>query len=343
MTVHYEADPAVIRSKNVAVIGYGSQGHAHALNLRDSGVDVVVGLREGSASSAEAEAEGLTVLSPEEAAAWADVIMLLVPDQHHKTVYEGSIREHLTPGKALAVGHGFSVHYEQIEPPEGVDVFLVAPKSPGHLVRRVYEEGGGVPCLVAVHQDATGGALALALSYADAIGGTHAGVIETTFKDETETDLFGEQAVLCGGSEALIKAGFETLTEAGYPPELAYFECLHELKLIVDLYYEGGLERMNHSVSDTAEYGGHAIGRRIITDAVKAEMKKVLDEVQSGQFARAFIADQENGGAKLAEMRRQSETHPIERVGKKLRGMMDWLKPKAAAGDGAAEPASTPT
>ncbi len=344
MTVHYEADPAVIRSKTVAVIGYGSQGHAHALNLRDSGVDVVVGLREGSASAAEARAEGLPVLTPEKAAERADVIMLLVPDQHHKAVYEGSIREHLTPGKALAVGHGFSVHYAQVEPPEGVDVFLVAPKSPGHLVRRVYEEGGGVPCLVAIHQDATGSALDLALSYADAIGGTHAGVIETTFKDETETDLFGEQAVLCGGSEALIKAGFETLVEAGYPPELAYFECLHELKLIVDLYYEGGLERMNYSVSDTAEYGGHAIGNRIVTDSVKAEMKKVLGEIQSGQFAKEFIADQATGGAKLAEMREASESHPIEAIGKKLRGMMDWLKPKAAAGDGASEaaaPAST--
>ncbi|WP_420456298.1 ketol-acid reductoisomerase [Rubrivirga sp.] len=333
MTVHYQADPAVIRSKKVAVIGYGSQGHAHALNLRDSGVDVVVGLRDGSASAEEAAAEGLTVVSPEAAAEWADVVMLLVPDQHHKKVYEESIREHLTPGTALAVGHGFSVHYDQVAPPEGVDVFLVAPKSPGHLVRRVYTEGGGVPCLVAVEQDATGGALDLALSYADAIGGTHAGVIETTFKDETETDLFGEQAVLCGGSEALIKAGFETLVEAGYPEELAYFECLHELKLIVDLYYEGGLARMNHSVSDTAEYGGHAIGNRVITDAVKGEMKKVLAEVQSGAFARDFIADQQAGGAKLAEMRRQSEAHPIETVGQKLRGMMGWLK-SPTAGDG---------
>ena len=342
MTVHYEADPAVIRSKTVAVIGYGSQGHAHSLNLRDSGVDVVVGLREGSSSAAEARAAGLEVVTPAEAAARADVIMLLVPDQHHKAVYDASIREHLTPGKALAVGHGFSVHYDQIQPPEGVDVFLVAPKSPGHLVRRTYEEGRGVPCLVAIAQDATGGALDLALSYADAIGGTHAGVIETTFKDETETDLFGEQAVLCGGSEALIKAGFETLVEAGYPPELAYFECLHELKLIVDLYYEGGLERMNYSVSDTAEYGGHAIGDRIITPAVKAEMKKVLEEVQSGQFAREFIADQENGGAKLAEMRAASESHPIEQIGKKLRGMMDWLRPKAASGDGATEEAAAP-
>jgi ketol-acid reductoisomerase len=345
MTVHYEADPAVIRQKTVAVIGYGSQGHAHSLNLRDSGVDVVVGLREGSSSAAEAQAAGLEVVTPAEAAARADVIMLLVPDQHHKKVYEESICEHLTPGKALAVGHGFSVHYDQIQPPEGVDVFLVAPKSPGHLVRRTYEEGRGVPCLVAIHQDATGGALALALSYADAIGGTHAGVIETTFKDETETDLFGEQAVLCGGSEALIKAGFETLVEGGYPPELAYFECLHELKLIVDLYYEGGLERMNYSVSDTAEYGGHAIGDRIVTPAVKAEMKKVLEEVQSGQFARDFIADQEAGAPKLKAMREASQAHPIETIGKKLRGMMDWLRPTVTApsGDGTSEPAAAPT
>ena len=345
MTVHYkdDADPAVIRSKTVAVIGYGSQGHAHSLNLRDSGVDVVVGLREGSASADEARAAGLEVVSPAEAAERGDVIMLLVPDQHHKAVYEASIAPHLTPGKALAVGHGFSVHYDQVAPPEGVDVFLVAPKSPGHLVRRVYTEGGGVPCLVAIHQDATGGALDLALSYADAIGGTHAGVIETTFKDETETDLFGEQAVLCGGSEALIKAGFETLVEAGYPAELAYFECLHELKLIVDLYYEGGLERMNYSVSDTAEYGGHAIGNRVITDAVKGEMKKVLGEIQSGAFAREFIVDQADGGTKLAEMRAASEAHPIETIGKKLRGMMGWLKPKASSGDGATEAATQPS
>ncbi|MEM6326185.1 MAG: ketol-acid reductoisomerase, partial [Bacteroidota bacterium] len=315
MTVHYDADPAVIRSKTVAVIGYGSQGHAHSLNLRDSGVEVVVGLREGSASASEARAAGLEVVSPSEAARRGDVIMLLVPDQHHKAVFEDAVLPHLTPGKALAVGHGFSVHYEQVAPPEGVDVFLVAPKSPGHLVRRVYTEGGGVPCLVAIHQDATGNALGLALSYADAIGGTRAGVIETTFKDETETDLFGEQAVLCGGSEALIKAGFETLVEAGYPEELAYFECLHELKLIVDLYYEGGLARMNHSVSDTAEYGGHAIGNRLITDAVKTEMKKVLAEVQSCAFAREFIADQEAGGPKLAAMRAESEAHPLETVG----------------------------
>jgi len=337
MTVHYEADPAVIRSKTVAVIGYGSQGHAHSLNLRDSGVDVIVGLRDGSSSARDARAAGLEVVSPSEAAQRGDVIMLLVPDQHHKAVYEGSVREHLTPGKALAVGHGFSVHYDQIQPPEGVDVFLVAPKSPGHLVRRVFEAGGGVPCLVAIHQDASGNAFDLALSYADAIGGTRAGVIETNFKDETETDLFGEQAVLCGGSEALIKAGFETLVEAGYPEELAYFECLHELKLIVDLYYEGGLARMNYSVSDTAEYGGHAIGNRLITDTVKAEMKKVLAEVQSGAFAREFIADQENGGTHLAEMRAASEAHPIETVGKKLRGMMGWLD-GSAAGDGQATP-----
>jgi ketol-acid reductoisomerase len=339
MTVHYEADSTLIRSRTVAVIGYGSQGHAHALNLRDSAVDVVVGLREGSASADEARAAGLTVVTPAEAAARADVVVLLVPDQHHRKVYEESVAPHLTPGKALTVGHGFSVHYEQVAPPEGVDVILVAPKSPGHLVRRVFTEGRGVPCLVAVAQDATGRALDLALSYADAIGSTRAGVIETTFKDETETDLFGEQAVLCGGSEALIKAGFETLVEAGYPPELAYFECLHELKLIVDLYYEGGLERMNYSVSDTAEYGGHVVGSRIITEAVRAEMKRVLSEVQSGAFARQFIADCESGGHQLAELRRASEQHPIETVGKKLRSMMNWLRP---GGDGHTADAPTP-
>ena len=259
--MHYEADLDLIQSKRVAIIGYGSQGHAHALNLHESGVEVAVGLREGSASAEKAAARGLAVMPVSEAAAWGDVVMMLIPDQHQKRVYEADVREHITAGKALGFGHGFNVQYDQIQPPEGVDVFMVAPKSPGHLVRRTFSEGGGVPCLVAVAQDASGSALALALSYAKAIGGMEAGVIETTFKDETETDLFGEQAVLCGGSEALIKAGFETLVEAGYPPELAYFECLHELKLIVDLYYEGGLEYMNYSVSDTAEYGGYTRGQ----------------------------------------------------------------------------------
>ncbi|MFQ5570325.1 MAG: ketol-acid reductoisomerase [Rhodothermales bacterium] len=328
MNVHYHADPSIIWKKKVAVIGYGSQGHAHALNLADSGAEVAVGLRPGSPSTEKARAGGLRVMSIAEAAAWGDVIMILVPDQHQKRVYEADISAHMHPGKALGFGHGFNIHYGQIEPPEGVDVFMVAPKSPGHLVRRTYEEGNGVPCLVAVAQDASGEALALALSYAAAIGGMSAGVIETTFKDETETDLFGEQAVLCGGSEALIKAGFETLVEAGYPAELAYFEVLHELKLIVDLYYEGGLEYMNYSVSDTAEYGNYTRGPRVIGESVKQEMKQILAEIQSGVFAREWIAECESGEATLNTLRAASGHHPIEAVGKKLRKMMSWLRPK---------------
>lgn len=327
MNVHYTADTALIRSKTVAIIGYGSQGHAHALNLRDSGVSVVVGLRPGSSSAADARSSGLEVASVSEAAARADVIMILIPDQHQKAVYEADIREHVTAGKALAFGHGFNIHYDQIVAPEGVDVFMVAPKSPGHLVRRTYEEGAGVPCLVAVAQDASGSALNLALSYADAIGGTKAGVIETTFSDETETDLFGEQAVLCGGAEALVKAGFETLTEAGYPAELAYFECLHELKLIVDLMYEGGLEYMNYSISDTAEYGNYSRGPRVIGPEVKQRMQEILGEIQSGEFAREFVKVAEDGKT-LPELRKKSREHPIEVIGKKLRDMMPWLKGK---------------
>ncbi len=314
MHVHYSADPALIRSKKVAVIGYGSQGHAHALSLHDSGVDVCVGLRDGSASADEARAAGLAVKSVEDAAAWGDVVMILIPDQHQGRVYAQSIASHITPGKALAFGHGFNIVYQTIEAPEGVDVFMVAPKSPGHMVRRMYEQGRGVPCLVAVAQDASGQALDLALSYADAIGGTKAGVIETTFKDETETDLFGEQAVLCGGAEALVRAGFETLTEAGYAPELAYFECLHELKLIVDLMYEGGLATMNSR------------GPRIVTEGVKAEMKKVLEEVQSGKFAREWLAECEAGTPNFDRLREGSKTHPIEATGAKLRGMMAWIE-----------------
>ncbi len=330
MKVHYEADPTLIRSRKVAIIGYGSQGHAHALNLHESGVNVVVGLRPGSASEEKAVAKGLDVKSVAEAAAWADVVMILIPDQHQKRVYATDIEPHLKPGDALGFGHGFNIHYQQITPPDNVDVFMVAPKSPGHLVRRTYVEGNGVPCLVAVHSDASGRANELALSYADAIGGTRAGVIETNFKDETETDLFGEQAVLCGGSEALIKAGFETLVEAGYPEELAYFECLHELKLIVDLYYEGGLEYMNYSVSDTAEYGGYSRGPRVITEAVKAEMQRILKEVQDGSFAREWIAECESGGGRMSELRAASHDHPIERVGRKLRKMMSWLSRKGS-------------
>jgi ketol-acid reductoisomerase len=326
MNIHYEVNDALIRDKRVAVIGYGSQGHAHALNLHDGGADVMVGLRDGSSSTEAAEAEGLPVRSIEEAATWGDVVALLIPDQHHKRVYNEQIADQLEAGDALALGHGFSIHYDQIQPPENVDVFMVAPKSPGHLVRRTYEQGAGVPCLAAVDQDATGEAWNVALSYAGGIGGSRAGVIETTFKDETETDLFGEQAVLCGGSEQLIKAGFETLVEAGYPPELAYFECLHELKLIVDLYHEGGLEYMNHSVSDTAEYGGYTRGPRVVTDDVKDEMKKILEEVQSGEFAEEWIAESESGEKNLLKEREATGKHPIEEVGPKLRGMMPWLQ-----------------
>jgi ketol-acid reductoisomerase len=326
MNMHYDADLGIIKNRRVAVIGFGSQGHAHALNLHESGIDVCVGLRDGSPSRSEVEAHGVPVHSVSDAAAWADVVMILIPDQHQKAVYEAEIKQHMTPGKALGFGHGFNVHYGQITPPEGVDVFMVAPKSPGHLVRRTYTEGRGVPCLVAVAQDASGGAMDLALSWAKGIGGTRAGVIETNFKDETETDLFGEQAVLCGGSEALIKAGFETLVEAGYSEELAYFECLHELKLIVDLYYEGGLEAMNKSVSDTAEYGGYSRGSRVITDAVKGEMKTILSEIQSGQFAKEWIEECDNGWPNMSKLRNASVTHPMEKVGKKLRGMMSWLR-----------------
>ncbi len=326
MKVYYEADPGLIRDRKVAVIGYGSQGHAHALNLKDSGVDVTVGLRAGSPSAAQARAAGLKTASIAGAVAGADVVMILIPDQHQQRVYEAEIGPHLRPGTALGFGHGFNIHYGRITPPEGVDVFMVAPKSPGHLVRRVYTEGRGVPCLVAVAQDVSGQASALALSYADAIGGVRAGVIETTFADETETDLFGEQAVLCGGAEALVKAGFETLTEAGYPPELAYFECLHELKLIVDLMYEGGLEYMNHSISDTAEYGSHTRGPRVIGPQVKEEMRKILAEIRSGAFAAEWIAENERDAGRLAELRARSKNHPIEVVGRKLRGMMSWVR-----------------
>jgi ketol-acid reductoisomerase len=325
--VYYEkdADRSLIAGRKVAVIGYGSQGHAHALNLKESGVDVRVGLREGSSSVAKAEAAGLRVLPVAEAAAEADLIMLLGPDTEHKAIYTDHIEPHLSDGDALFVGHGFSVRFGQVVAPSNVDVALVAPKGPGHLVRRTYTEGGGVPCLIAVAQDATGKAHALALSYADAIGGARAGVLDTTFEEETETDLFGEQVVLCGGLTALVQAGFETLVEAGYQPESAYFECLHELKLIVDLMYEQGIAGMRYSISDTAEYGDLTRGPRIINDGVKAEMRKVLDEIQDGRFAQEWIAESESGRETYKRLQDQGKEHQIEQVGAKLRDMMPWI------------------
>ncbi|MGZ6792608.1 MAG: ketol-acid reductoisomerase [Mycobacteriales bacterium] len=323
-----DADLSVIQGRKVAVLGYGSQGHAHALSLRDSGVDVRIGLPEGSKSRAKAEAEGLRVLTPGEAAAEADVIMILAPDTVQRKLYEADVAPNLKDGDALFFGHGLNIRFGLITPPVGVDVAMVAPKGPGHLVRRQFQDGKGVPCLVAVEQDATGGALALALSWAKGIGGTRAGVIKTTFTEETETDLFGEQAVLCGGASALVQAGFETLIEAGYQPEVAYFECLHELKLIVDLMYEGGISKMRWSISDTAEFGDYRVGPRIITDATKAEMKKVLTEIQDGTFVKALIDDDDKGGPWLAEQRQKGAEHPIEVTGAKLRPMMAWIDDK---------------
>ena len=315
--MYYEkdADPSIIRGRKVAIIGYGSQGHAHALNLKESGVQVVVGLREGSSSAAKAEAAGLTVKSIADAAKWADVIMMTMPDTEQKATYNDHIKRYMKAGKALAFAHGFNIRFKRIRPPKG----------PGHLVRRTYTEGGGVPCLIAVEQDATGNAKALALSYADAIGGARSGVIETTFTEETETDLFGEQAVLCGGVAALVQAGFETLTEAGYQPEMAYFECLHEVKLIVDLMYEEGITGMRYSISDTAEYGDVTRGPRVITPATKKSMQKILKEIQSGKFAREWIKESEEGRANFNALREAGAKHPIEEVGKRLRGMMPWL------------------
>ncbi|WP_405822534.1 ketol-acid reductoisomerase [Streptomyces sp. NBC_01390] len=324
-----DADLSIIQGRKVAVIGYGSQGHAHALSLRDSGVDVRVGLHEGSKSKAKAEEQGLRVVTPAEAAAEADVIMILVPDPIQAQVYEESIKDNLSEGDALFFGHGLNIRFDFIKPPAGIDVCMVAPKGPGHLVRRQYEEGRGVPCIAAVEQDATGNAFALALSYAKGIGGTRAGVIKTTFTEETETDLFGEQAVLCGGTAALVKAGFETLTEAGYQPEIAYFECLHELKLIVDLMYEGGLEKMRWSVSETAEWGDYVTGPRIITDATKAEMKKVLTEIQDGTFAREWMAEYHGGLKKYNEYKAQDEQSLLETTGKELRKLMSWVNDEA--------------
>jgi ketol-acid reductoisomerase len=321
-----DADLSLIQGRNVAVLGFGSQGHAHALSLRDSGVDVRVGLPESSRSRAKAEAQGLRVLTPYEACEEADLIMVLVPDPAQRKLYAEAIEPNLVAGDALFFAHGFNIRYGYIKPPEGVDVALVAPKGPGHLVRREYAEGRGVPVLVAVEQDASGKAWDLALSYAKAIGGLRAGGIKTTFTEETETDLFGEQAVLCGGASALVMAGFETLTEAGYQPEVAYFECLHELKLIVDLMYEGGIAKQRWSVSDTAEYGDYVSGPRVIDEHVKENMKAVLADVQSGAFAQRFIDDQDAGAPEFARLRKEGEQHPIEAVGHELRELMSWVK-----------------
>jgi ketol-acid reductoisomerase len=328
-TMYYDrdADIQLIRKKKVAVIGYGSQGHAHALNLKDSGVDVVVGLPSTSKSVEKARTAGLNVLSIADASKWADVIMILVPDQHQAKVYTADIKDHLSAGKMLMFAHGFAVRFNWIVPPKDVDVTMVAPKAPGHRVREVFEEGGGTPGLLAVYQDVTGQGRALALSYARAIGCTRAGVIETTFAEETETDLFGEQAVLCGGTSALVKAGFETLIEAGYQPEIAYFECLHELKLIVDLMYRGGLAYMRYSISDTAEYGDYTAGSRIVTEQTKATMRQLLKEIQSGEFAKKWINENETGCQNFKAMRERDRNHPVEIVGSKLRDMMPFLDP----------------
>ncbi len=321
-----DADLAVIQGRHVAVIGYGSQGHAHALSLRDSGVDVRVGLREGSKSWAKAEAEGLRVLPVAQAVEEADLVMLLAPDQYQRHIYAEDIAPNLVPGDALFFAHGFNIRFGYIQPPAGVDVCMVAPKGPGHLVRREYTEGRGVPVIVAVEKDESGHAWELALSYAKAIGGLRAGGIKTTFTEETETDLFGEQAVLCGGTSALVQAGFEVLTEAGYQPEVAYFECLHELKLIVDLMYEGGIAKQRWSVSDTAEFGDYVSGPRVIDASVKARMKDVLADIQSGAFAKRFIDDQDAGAPEFKAFRAAAEQHPIEETGRKLRGLMAWVK-----------------
>jgi len=326
--MYYDADANLdlLAGKTIAIIGYGSQGHAHALNLRDSGMNVIVGLYPGSRSAAKAEAEGLPVKSVADASAAADLIMILLPDEVQKTVFENEIKPNLSAGNILAFAHGFNIHFAQVVPPADVDVVMVAPKGPGHLVRRTYEQGEGVPCLFAVYQDATGQARDRAMAYAKGVGGTRAGILETTFREETETDLFGEQVVLCGGLTSLIKAGFETLVEAGYQPELAYFECMHEVKLIVDLVVEGGLSKMRDSISNTAEYGDYTRGPRIVTDETRAEMRKILNEIQTGQFARDFVLENQSGKAGFTAMRRREAEHPIEEVGKDLRAMFSWLK-----------------
>jgi ketol-acid reductoisomerase len=331
VNIYYDddADLSIIQGRKVAVIGYGSQGHAHSLSLRDSGVDVRIGLPEGSKSRQKAQDEGLQVGTPAEVSAWADLIMILAPDTKQRFIYADDVAPNLKDGDAIFFGHGFNIRYELIKPPANVDVAMVAPKGPGHLVRRQFVDGKGVPALIAVEQDASGNAKALALSYAAAIGGARAGVIETTFKEETETDLFGEQAVLCGGAAALVQTGFEVLTEAGYAPEVAYFECLHELKLIVDLMYEGGIANERFSISDTAEYGDLTRGPRVITPAVKEEMKKILGEIQDGTFAREWVAEDDAGRPTFTRLQKEGQEHPIEQVGEKLRGLMSWVGTKA--------------
>ncbi len=328
MRVYYDrdADVALIKSKKIAIIGYGSQGHAHAQNLKDSGVgEVAVALRPGSPTAKKAETAGFKVLTNAEAAKWADVIMVLAPDEHQAAIYNDDLKDNLKPGAALAFAHGLNVHFGLIEPRADIDVFMIAPKGPGHTVRSEYQRGGGVPCLIAIAQDSSGNAHDVALSYASAIGGGRSGVIETTFKEECETDLFGEQAVLCGGLSHLIMAGFETLVEAGYAPEMAYFECLHEVKLIVDLMYEGGIANMRYSISNTAEYGDYHTGPRVITDETKAEMKRVLDDIQKGKFVQRFVLDNKAGNPELKAARKLQNEHQIEKVGAELRAMMPWI------------------
>ena len=328
MKVYYDrdADLGIINKKKIAILGYGSQGHAHAQNLRDSGVaEVAIALRPGSASAKKAEGAGFKVLPNAEAAAWSDVLMILAPDEHQAAIYAEDLHANLKPGAALAFAHGLNVHFGLIEPRADVDVIMIAPKGPGHTVRSEYQRGGGVPCLIAVHQDATGNAHDIALAYASGVGGGRSGIIETNFREECETDLFGEQAVLCGGATALVQAGFETLVEAGYAPEMAYFECLHELKLIVDLMYEGGIANMRYSISNTAEYGDITIGPRIITDETKKEMKRVLADIQSGRFVKAFVLDNRAGQPELKAARKAAQRHQIEETGSKLRAMMPWI------------------
>ena len=330
MQMYYDNDANLdlLADKTVAIIGYGSQGHAHSLNLKESGINVVVGLRPGSASRAAAEKEGLKVLDVAEAAKAGDIVMILINDEVQRAVYEADIKPNIEAGNALAFAHGFNIHFQQVVPPADVDVFMVAPKGPGHLVRRVYQQGGGVPGLLAIYQDATGRAHEFGLAYAKGIGSGRAGVIETTFREETETDLFGEQVVLCGGLTELIRAGFDTLVEAGYQPEVAYFECLHEVKLIVDLIYEGGIANMRSSISDTAEFGDLSVGRRIVTDETRAEMKRVLADIQEGRFAKDWLSENQVGRPTYNARKRQDSEHLIEEVGAKLRGMMSWLDKK---------------